>query len=158
MLRATDTSPRQWPVIQGNPSGGHHYHYLGWWKPEREISNDACWWSQWFKQWEQLWRLSVLAASSRCFRMNASAGVTLGLLTLLPPQAVYSVTWLSSCVFHQVSHLHLDVTIAIGERAVTAGVIWVHMNIGYTSRNPTPHCVISRHKNSRQIFSISPPI
>ena len=124
---------------------------------EREISNDACWWSQWFKQWEQLWRLSVLAASSRCFRMNASAGVTLGLLTLLPPQAVYSVTWLSSCVFHQVSHLHLDVTIASGERGVTAGVIWVHMNIGYTSRNPTPHCVISRHKNSRQIFSISPP-
>ena len=158
MLRATDTSPRQWPVM-GNPSGGHHYHYLGWWKPEREISNDACWWSQWFKQWEQLWRLSVLAESSRYFRMNGSAGVAPGLVTLLPPQAERCNMTQLMCFSSSVpfAHLHLDVTIASGERGVTAGVIWVHMNIGYTSRNPTPHCVISTHKNSRQIFSISPP-
>lgn len=100
----------------------------------------------------------------QCWLHHQDASEWMDLLLVLPPGWSHcchlrqsTVTWLTSCVFHQVSHLHLDVTIASGERGVTAGVIWVHMNIGYTSRNPTPHCVISTHKNSRQIFSISPP-
>ena len=132
---------------------------MGWWKPEREISNDACWWSEWFKQWEQLWRLLVAAASLRCFRMNASDVVAPGVVHITYcPLRHCSVTWHSSCVFHQMSHLHLNVTMAnSGERGVNANVIWVHMNIGYTSRNPTPHCVISSHKNRQQnIFNQSP--
>ena len=149
-------SHRHWPVM-GNPSGGgHHYHYHGMMETrEREISNDACWWSQWFKQWEQLWRLSgLLAASLRCFQWMQLLLLPQGpqgLLILSPPQAVRCNVTPLICFSSSVPFAS-GCDNSKGGRGVAACVIWVHMNIGYTSRNPTPHCVISRYKNSRQIF------
>ena len=171
-VAAGTQSHRHWPVM-GNPSGGgHHYHYhgmmvititiMGWWKPEREISNDACWWSRWFKQWEQLWRLSVLHSASGCiikmFPMNAvavAASGPQGWLILSPPQAVRRNVTPLMCFSSSVPFASgCDNSKGGGEfLLVLSGFTWIlvtHLEIRH------PIVSLAATKIVSKIFSISP--